>query len=121
VSDRPGPRGYAGDAAIALASGAVLLGALAVTDDLGMLGEWRAVAAGLAGGVVVEALFLAGTPVAEWWDRPWVGPASGLGLVVGAVGLALWLGPVVVAAACWGLATYFSLLVLAALGRWPFA
>jgi hypothetical protein len=102
------------DGAVAACCGVVLLGVLAATDALGELANPLAV-----GAVVVEAAFLAETPVADWWRRPWVRIAGALTLVGGALGAALLVGPTVVAAACWGLATYFVFLAVALAGYWP--
>jgi len=107
------------DAAVAACCGALLLGALAVTDAVDELSNPVAVAVGVLGAAAVEATFLADTPVADWWTRPWVRAASALVLLGGALGAALVVGPVVVAAACWGLATYFVFLAVAVAGYWP--
>jgi hypothetical protein len=97
--------------ALTVASGAVLLFILGVRDAVVTLTDPRAVLLGVGGGLVVEALFLAGTRVGEWWERRWVPAASALALVLATLGGAAWLGPLVVAAACWGLATYVVVLV----------
>jgi hypothetical protein len=98
------------DLTLAAASGAVLLTVLGFFDAVDALADLRAVALGVGTGVAVEAAFLAGTRVVEWWKRPRVAPASAVGLVVATAAVAAWLGPVVVAAACWGLATYLVVL-----------
>jgi hypothetical protein len=107
------------DGAVAACCGVVLLGVLAATDAVGELATPLAVALGVSGAVVVEAAFLAETPVADWWRRPWVRIAGALTLVGGALGAALLVGPTVVAAACWGLATYFVFFAVALAGYWP--
>jgi len=107
------------DAAVAACCGVVLLGVLAVSDAADALANPVAAAFGVFGAVVVEVAFLADTPVAGWWTRPWVRVASALALLGGALGAALLVGPLVVAAACWGLATYFVFLAVAVAGYWP--
>jgi len=107
------------DAAVAVCCGAFLLGTLAVTDAVDELSNPVAVAVGVLGAVAVEAAFLADTPVADWWTRPWVRVVSALVLLGSVLGATLVAGPVVVAAACWGLTTYFLFLALAVAGYWP--
>lgn len=98
------------DLTLAAASGTVLLTLLGFLGAVDALADPRTAALGVGAGVAVEAAFLAGTRVVEWWERPRVAPASAVGLVVGAAAVAAWLGPVVVAAACWGVATYLVVL-----------
>ncbi|QLH82929.1 hypothetical protein [Halosimplex pelagicum] len=106
------------DAILAAASGGALLAVLAVTASLSLLGRPAVAAAGVCAALAVEALFVADTPAAELWERPAVQVGSATALVGGA-GVAVWaLGPWVVAAACWGLATYFGLLALLLAGVW---
>lgn len=107
------------DAALATLALLVLLGGLATWDALPELWDVRAVAGGLAAGVAVELAFVALEPAEAVWNRPMVPVASAVGLVAGGVLAGMVLGPVVLAAACWGLVTYFATLVLAVLGRWP--
>lgn len=106
------------DALLAATSGAVLLATLAVTGSLSTLARPAVAAAGVAAALAVEALFVADTPAAELWERRVVQVGSALALV-GSAGVALLVaGPRVVAAACWGLATYFVLLALLLAGVW---
>ncbi|QLH77792.1 hypothetical protein HZS55_10975 [Halosimplex rubrum] len=106
------------DALLATVSGGALLAVLAVTESLSPLGRPAVAVAGVGAALAVEALFVADTPVAELWVRPSVQVGSAAALLAGA-GLATWaLGPWVVAAACWGLATYFVLLALLLAGVW---
>jgi len=107
------------DAAVAACCGVLLLTFLVVTDGVGELANPLVAVVGVFGAVVVEAMFLADTPVADWWTRPWVRIASAFALLGSALGAALVAGPAVVAAACWGLATYFVFLALAVTGYWP--
>ena len=106
------------DAILAATSAGALLAVLAVTASLSALARPAVVATGVGAALAVEALFVADTPAAELWERPAVQAGSATALVVGA-GLAVWaLGPWVVAAVCWGLATYFGLLGLLLAGVW---
>ena len=107
------------DAVVAACCGVLLLGVLAVTDAVDELANPVAATLGVLGAVVVEGAFLADTPVAGWWTLPWVRVASALALLGGVLGTALVVGPLVVAAACWGLVTYFVFLALAVSGYWP--
>jgi hypothetical protein len=107
------------DAALAACCGALLLALLAVTGGLGELSNPAAMAVGVFGAVAVEAAFLADTPVADWWTRPWARVVSAVVFLGSTLGTALVVGPLVVAAACWGLATYFAFLALAVSGYWP--
>lgn len=99
------------DAALALFAGAVLLGSLRVVGALSALLQSRAVVVGVGGALFVEALFVAPTPVARWWERPSVQVGATVALVGGSLLVARRSGPWVFAAACWGLLTYFVLLV----------
>ncbi|MFY4812953.1 hypothetical protein ACOJIV_09720 [Haloarcula sp. AONF1] len=82
------------------------------TGALGTLRSGSAVAVGVACALGVEALFVFDTPVASLWERRGVRTASAVALIACAVGLAVLVGPVVVAAACWGLITYFGILAV---------
>ncbi|WP_135364051.1 hypothetical protein [Halosimplex halophilum] len=109
------------DALLAAASAAVLLVVLAATGSLSVLTRPGAAATGVVTALAVEALFVADTTVAYLWERPAVQVGSALALVVGGV-LAVWTAdPWLVAAACWGLATYFVLLALLVAGVWESA
>ncbi|WP_436930378.1 hypothetical protein [Halosimplex halobium] len=106
------------DALLAAASAAVLLAVLAATGSLPLLTRPAAVATGIGAALAVEALFVADTPATDLWERPAVQVGSALALVAGAA-LAVWTaGAWLVAAACWGLATYFVLLALLVAGVW---
>jgi len=106
------------DAAFAGLSGASLLAFLVLTGDAAALASFPAAVTGVAAALAIEAAFVADTPVRTLWERRGVRLASAAALVAGALGLAAVGGPLVVAAACWGLATYFALLVLALAGYW---
>ncbi|WP_123533242.1 hypothetical protein [Halosimplex salinum] len=106
------------DALLATASGGALLASLAITESLSLLGRPAVAVAGVAAALAVETLFVADTPAAELWERAPVRTASVL-LIVGAGALAVRAGGLwLVAAACWGLATYFVLLGLLVTGLW---
>lgn len=107
------------DATLAGFCGAVFLAFLSASGALTTLGDPRAVGVGVGAGVLVESAFLSGTRVVDWWKSPWVAPASALVLLLVASGLVVWLGPVVLAAACWGLATYFVAFGFVVAGVWP--
>ncbi|WP_436910107.1 hypothetical protein [Halosimplex marinum] len=106
------------DALLAAASAALLLAVLAVAESLSLLARPAVAVVGATAALAVEALFVADTPAADLWTRPGVQVGSALALVAGA-GLAVWAaGAWLVAAACWGLATYFCLLALLVAGVW---
>jgi hypothetical protein len=106
------------DALLAAVSAAVLLAVLAVAESLSLLARPAVAAVGVAAALAVEALFVADTPAADLWTRPGVRFRSALALVAGTA-LAAWTaGAWLVAAACWGLATYFCLLALLVAGVW---
>jgi hypothetical protein len=107
------------DAVLATSCGVVLLGVLAVGRWTAFLFDPLAVVLGVVGALATEGLFLADTPAAALWERLWVRSVSVFVLLFGAVAAAYLVGPVVVAAACWGLATYFVFLALAVAGHWP--
>jgi hypothetical protein len=108
---------YRRDAAFALLCGLALLAYLRWTAAVGTLRSGTAVAVGVAGALGVEALFVLDTPAASLWERRGVRTAAAVALLACAGGLAVLLGPVAVAAACWGLATYFVVLAVS-LWRW---
>jgi hypothetical protein len=94
-----------------LAGGAVVavLALLGRRDALDALGNPRAVATGVGSALLVEWAFLRYPErLLELWERPAVNVGSALGLVGGAV-LARE-RPRLLAAAVWGLGTYFGLL-----------
>ncbi|WP_424000434.1 hypothetical protein ACOZ4I_13640 [Haloarcula salina] len=106
------------DAAFAGLCGVCLTGYLFLTGEAAALGSFPAAAVGVGAALALEAVFVADTPVRTLWERRGVRLASAAALVLGALGLAAVSGPLVVAAACWGLATYFVLLVLVLGGYW---
>ncbi len=109
----------------ALLAGCVLGGLVAVlaaTDAAARLFDPVAAGLGVAGALRVEVAFLRSATVARLWRRPAV-QLSGAFVVTagGALGYAL-VGPAVVVALCWGIATYFCLLcVVLAVGDNPLA
>ena len=103
---------YRRDAGSALFCGLVLVAYLRWAGALDTLWTESAVAVGVAGALGVEALFVLDTPAASLWERRGVRTASAVALLACAGGLAARLGPVVVAAACWGLVTYFVILAV---------
>ena len=106
------------DALLASASGVVPLAVLAVTESLSLLGRVDAAVAGVGLALFVEALFVAGTRAVELWERRAVRLTVLAVLVVGSVLAVAVTGQWLVAAACWGLATYFVLLGLLVSGMW---
>lgn len=107
------------DAVLAACCAVVLLGVLSVGDWTWALVDPVAVVVGVVGALAVEALFLAETPAVDLWERLSVRAASIFALLFGAVAAAYLVGPVLVGAAVWGLATYFVLLALALADIWP--
>ena len=103
---------YRRDAGFALLCGLGLVAYLRQTGTLGALQSAPAVAVGVAGALGVEALFVLDTPVASLWERRGVRTISAVALLACAGGLAALVGPAVVAAACWGLITYFGILAV---------
>nr|WP_206042121.1 hypothetical protein [Haloarcula argentinensis] len=103
---------YRRDAGFALLCGLGLVAYLSQTDALDTLWVESAIAVGVVGALGVEALFVLDTPVASLWERRGVRTGSAVALLTCAVVLAALVGPVVVAAACWGLVTYFALLAV---------
>jgi len=110
---------YRRDAALAACCTVVLLGVLSVGDWAWTLVDPVAAVVGVAGALAIEALFVADTPVAGLWEYLYFRTASVFALLFGAVAAAYLVGPVVVGAAVWGLATYFVFLGLALAGLWP--
>lgn len=106
------------DALLATASALLLAVALVATGRVASLWRPLSVGVGVVGALAVEALFVAETPVSELWARPAIQVGSALALLAGAASAlaldAVWL----VAAACWGLGTYFVLLVALLTGVW---
>lgn len=110
---------YRRDAVLAACCAFVLLGVLAVGDWTWTLVDPVAAVVGVAGALAIEGLFVADTPVAACWEHLSVRTASVFALLLGAVAAAYLVGPVLVGAAVWGLATYFVLLGFALAGVWP--
>jgi hypothetical protein len=108
---------YRRDAGFALLCGLILVAYLRRAGALDTLWAVSAVAVGVAGALGVEALFVLDTPVASLWERRGVRTGSAVALLACAGGLAILLGPVVVAAACWGLVTYFVILAVSLSSR----
>ena len=106
------------DALLAAASGAACLAFLLVSDATAALARPATVVAGGGAALSVEALFVAETPVVRWWTDPRVQVGSAVAFVAAAAVGFLVAGPWLLAAACWGLATYFALLSLLAAGVW---
>lgn len=103
---------YRRDAGFALLCGLALVAYLRQAGALDTLWSASAIAVGVASALGIEALFVLETPVAALWERRGVRTAAAIALFVCAVGLAVLLGPVVAAAACWGLGTYFVMLAV---------
>jgi fucose permease len=103
---------YRRDAGFALLCGLALVAYLRQAGAFDTLWSASAIAVGVAGALSVEALFVLDTPAASLWERRGVRTGSAIALFVCAVGLAVFLGPVVAAAACWGLGTYFVILAV---------
>jgi len=106
------------DAVLAATIAGALLAVLGVTESLSTLTRPTVAAAGIATALGVEALFVADTPAAELWEHLAVQVGSAVALVGGGGVALLVVGPTVVAAACWGLTTYFGLLALLLAGVW---
>lgn len=103
---------YQRDAGVALLCGVALVGYLGWTGTLDALWSPPVAAVGVAGALSIEALFVLDTPVASLWERRGARTAGAVALLGGAAGLTTLLGPAVVAAACWGLGTYFGILAV---------
>ncbi|MDT3433317.1 hypothetical protein [Haloarcula sp. 1CSR25-25] len=103
---------YRRDAGAALLCGLALVAYLGQVGALDTLRSGAAVAVGVTGALGVEALFVLDTPVASLWERRGVRTASAAALLACAGGLAVLVGPVIVAAVCWGLVTYFVVLAV---------
>jgi len=108
---------YRRDAGFALLCGLALVAYLRQAGAFDTLWSASAIAVGVAIALGVEALFVLETPVAALWERRGVRTASAVGFLGVAGGLAVFLGPVVVAAACWGLVTYFVVLAVSLSSR----
>lgn len=103
---------YRRDAGFALLCGVALVGYLSWVGGTGTLRSAPAAAVGVTGALGIEALFVLDTPVASLWERRGVRAGAAVALLVAVAGLTTVLGPAVVAAACWGLATYFAILAM---------
>jgi len=106
------------DALLAGASGTALLALLTLTASLSLLARPETAAAGVGAALLVEALFVADTRAVELWERRSVRLVSVAVLVAGSILAAGVAGQWLVAATCWGLATYFVLLGLLVSGVW---
>lgn len=103
---------YRRDAGAALLCGIALIGYLSLIGALDALWSVPVAAVGVAGALAVEVLFVLDTRVGSLWERRGVRTGSAVALLVGTAGLAAVSGPAVVAAACWGLVTYFIILAV---------
>lgn len=101
---------YRRDALLAAAVAVALLGVLATRGALEALLAPVSITGGVVSALLVEALFLRSDFVASLWKRPVVHVGGGLGVVAGGLVAYSLAGPTVLAALCWGLATYFLLL-----------
>lgn len=101
---------YHRDAGFAVLCGLVFIAYLIRTGEVDTLRTVPVAVVGVVGALTVEALFVFDTPVTAIWTYRGGRAGSAVALIGSAVGLATLLGPPVVAAACWGLATYFVLL-----------
>ena len=109
---------YVRDASLALLCGVVLIGGLVRFDSLSLLTDPTALVVGVAGALVVKAAFVAGTPAGRLWERRAV-QAGAVGALLAGAALVAWMaGPWILAAVCWGLATYFVLLAMVVTGVW---
>jgi len=106
------------DATLASLSGVALLALLAVMDALHALARPGHAALGLLGALALEWLFVAETPAVDLWNRRPVRVGSVVGLLLSCGLVAVTAGPWLVAAACWGIVTYFLLLGLLSTGLW---
>jgi hypothetical protein len=98
------------DGALAVAALSTLLAALVLTDRAAALARPAAVAAGVAGAVALELLFLRAPRVAAAWERPAVWAGGTLATLLGGAAALSVGGWVAVAALCWGLVAYLALL-----------
>lgn len=98
------------DAMLAALASTGLLALLAREDALGALAAPLAAAGGVAGALVVELAFLRSRTVADCWRLPAVQIGSTVAVLAGGLLAYAVGGLLVVAALCWGLATYFALL-----------
>lgn len=93
----------------ALVSGG-LLTLLVSQNAVGALASPVAITGGVAGALVVELAFLRSTTVQDLWRRPIVQVGSTAAVLAAGTIAYTAGGAVVIAALCWGLATYFVLL-----------
>jgi len=112
---------YRRDALLALCVLVVCLGVLRVERALGTLLSPVTLLAGVAVALLAEMVFLRSGMVATLWERPSIQIGSTVTLLAGGLLSYLALGPPVLAALCWGLATYFCLLGALLLLDDPFA
>lgn len=109
---------YVRDASLAATSGAVVLFGLARAGSLSLLRTPSALGVGVAGALAVEAAFVADTPAGRLWESRTVQVGGTTAFLGGVAALAWVTGPWILAAACWGLATYFCLLALVLADVW---
>jgi hypothetical protein len=105
------------DATIAGICGLCVLVGLSVLGAGRLLWHPFPVAVGVCGALLVEAAFLAETPVRRLWARPGVQAVCVVGLLAGGAAAAAVSGPWVLAAVGWGIATYYLLLAVTVLSR----
>lgn len=113
-----GVQSYVRDALLAAIVGGVCVGALVVWADSDVLWHPMAAVAGVVGALTVELAFVTGSPAARLWERPTIQVASVVVTISAGVLAALLVGAWILAAVCWGIATYFALLVLVLTGVW---
>jgi len=111
---------YRRDAVLALCVLTVLLGVLLTENALWTLARPGPALSGLMCALFVEGVFLRADTVARLWERPTVQIGSTAALLIGGLLAYLAVGPPALAVLCWGLVTYFVLLVaVLVLGRNP--
>jgi hypothetical protein len=98
------------DGLLAVVVGSGCLAALVAIDALGSLGRPVPALVGVGGALAIETLFLTGTPAADLWERPAIQAAGVVATLGGGLAAAWLLGPWLLAAICWGIATFFAVL-----------
>ena len=110
------------DALLAALASAGLLALLVSQDAVGALAGPVAITGGVTGALVVELGFLRSTTVQDLWRRPLVQVGSTAAVLAAGTIAYTAGGAAVIAALCWGLATYFVLLgAVVGLGTNPLA